>query len=177
MKLSKSLKFSFVYDQMTISSAKIFLQDFLENLKRKLKNFLKILKKSFLNRPYWCMQHVQIFNQHHKIAISWIMICYLSFSVYEKTQDKMEIIQIWIQMLNSFKRYSFSAVGSTSFKRMQIVSTPPALSKAPTVPLFSIRQISRPVAGKAKSTSGGRRRVEPRPDIGVYSKAACWSGC
>ena len=36
------------------------------------------------------------------------------------------------------ERYSFSAVGSTSSKGMQIVSTLPALSKAPTVSLFSV---------------------------------------
>ena len=38
-------------------------------------------------------------------------------------------------------------------------------------------QVSRPVAGKAKSTFGGRRRVESGPDIGVCSKATCWSRC
>ena len=42
------------------------------------------------------------------------------------------------------KRYSFSAVVSTSPKRMQIVSTSPALSKAPTVPLFYILPVKFP---------------------------------
>ena len=75
--------------------------------------------------------------------------------------------------INGSERYSFSAVGLTSFKRMQIVSTLPVLSKAPTVQLFSDGQVSRPVAGKAKSTFGGRRQVQSRPDIGVCSR--CYS--
>ena len=61
---------------------------------------------------------------------------------------------------------------AVSFGRMQFVS------KAPTVPPFSVLPAKFPVlAGKAKSTFGWRRRVEPRPDIGVCSKATCWSRC
>ena len=59
------------------------------------------------------------------------------------------------------ERYSFSTVGSTSFKRMQIVSTLSALSKGShRAALFRLAgQVSRPVAGKVKYTFGGIRRV------------------
>ena len=46
------------------------------------------------------------------------------------------------------KRYSFFAVGSISLIRgMQIVSTPPALPKALTVPLFSVLRANFPTYG------------------------------
>ena len=49
------------------------------------------------------------------------------------------------------ERYSFSAVGSTSSKRMQIVSTLPALSKAPTVPFFTVLPVKFPMCPAKES--------------------------
>ena len=74
--------------------------------------------------------------------------------------------------MNKSERYSFFAIGPTSLNiEMQIVSTLSVLPKNPTVPFFFVffaDQVSRPVASKANLTFGGRCRVEPRPDFGVY---------
>ena len=56
---------------------------------------------------------------------------------------------MWLNAWNTYwywsERYSFSAVGSTPPpQRMQIASTLLALSKAPTVPLFSVLPVKFP---------------------------------
>ena len=85
-------------------------------------------------------------------------------------EQYMEMMNITIEKRS--ERYSFSAVGPTSLNRMQIVSTLPALTKATTMPLFLVVPAKFPA-----NTFGRGRRVESRSDIGVCSKAACWSRC
>ena len=78
------------------------------------------------------------------------------------------------------ERYNFYAVGSTFLSReMQIVSTLPALPKAPTVPLFSVLSAKFPILWLAKRILllAGDVELNPGPDIGVCIKAACWSRC
>ena len=58
------------------------------------------------------------------------------------------------------------------YREIQIVSTSPAL---PKVPFFFVLLAKFLV--QILYTFGGRCRVEPRPDFGVCSKAACWSRC
>ena len=106
-----------------------------------LKITMHLITNEYFSNIVWMFWNISFMNSLHHINP---LETGNNITFFECKWSKFSFIRVYSTVIWS-ERYSFSAIGPTSPKRIQIVSILPALSKAPNVPFFSVLPVKFPM--------------------------------